>query len=131
MTTPERGASTHLELVKTFRFEAAHWLPTVPPGHQCGRPHGHSYEIDVHVAGPMDPDHGWVVDFGQISKVVKPVVAELDHRCLNEVSGLDNPTSELLAQWLWQRIAPAVPLLIAVAVRETATSRCVFRGVHR
>jgi 6-pyruvoyltetrahydropterin/6-carboxytetrahydropterin synthase len=117
-----------MELVKTFRFEAAHWLPNVPTGHKCGRPHGHSYEIGVHVTGPVDQDHGWVVDFGDISTAVKPVVAELDHACLNDLPGLENPTSELLAQWLWHRFQPVVALLTAVTVRETATSMCVFRG---
>ena len=117
-----------MELAKTYRFEAAHWLPHVPDGHQCGRPHGHSYEISVHVEGPVGEHTGWVMDFGDISAVVKPVVAQLDHRCLNDVPGLKNPTSESLARWLWEKVRPDVPLLSAVTVRETATSSCTFRG---
>ena len=128
MTTVDSGVGPRMELVKSFRFEAAHWLPNVPEGHQCGRTHGHSYEIGVHVAGPVDRNQGWVLDFAEISQVVKPIIAELDHACLNEIPGLNNPTSEMLAQWLWQRIRPAVALLAAVTVHETATSLCVFRG---
>ena len=116
------------ELVKTFRFEAAHSLPAAPEGHKCRRMHGHSYRIDIHVSGSVDPATGWVTDFGQIKGAVEPVLQELDHRCLNEVPGLENSTSELLGKYLWDRIAPALPGLTAVVVWESDTSRCVYRG---
>ncbi|HUS47655.1 MAG TPA: 6-carboxytetrahydropterin synthase QueD [Phycisphaerae bacterium] len=116
------------ELIKTFRFEAAHSLRAAPEGHKCRRLHGHSYRVDVHVTGRTDPNTGWVMDFGQIAKAVEPIIAELDHRNLDDVPGLDNSTSEMLAKHIWDRIAPALPGLSAVAVWESDTSRVIYRG---
>lgn len=118
-----------VELTRTYRFEAAHRLPMVPPDHKCHRMHGHSFVIEVTVAGPVDPHTGWLVDFGEITKVVEPILkAELDHRTLNDVPGLENPTSEHLCGWLWRRFAPLLPGLSAITVRETCTARCTYRG---
>lgn len=117
-----------MELAKEYRFEAAHRLPKVPDGHQCGHIHGHSYRVDVHVEGEVDEILGWVIDYGDLSVTAKPLIEELDHRYLNEIDGLENPTSEMLAQWLWWRIAPEIPQLSAITVHETATSSCTFRG---
>ena len=116
------------EIIKTFRFEAAHTLSRAPRGHKCRRMHGHSYRVDVHVAGPVDPRRGWVIDFGDIKRVVEPVVGELDHRCLDDIPGLENSTSELLAKYLWERLAPRLRGLTAVTIWESDTSRCVYRG---
>ena len=116
------------ELVKTFRFEAAHSLRNLPEGHKCLRMHGHSYRVDVHVRGEVDPATGLVMDFGEIVAAVRPVIERLDHRVLNEIPGLENSTSELIAKYLWDRIAPAVKGLTAVTVHESDTSRCVYRG---
>lgn len=118
-----------VELVKEFRFEAAHRLPMVPAGHKCFRMHGHSFRIEVMVAGEVDERMGWLVDFGEIAARVEPVLRdELDHRVLNDVPGLENATSELLARWLWRRLGPLVPHLAAVTVHETCTARCTYRG---
>ncbi len=118
-----------VELSRTFRFEAAHRLPLVPPEHKCFRVHGHSYVIDVAVAGEVDPALGWLVDFGEISARVEPVLRqELDHRLLNEIPGLENATSEVLCGWLWKRLQPLVPHLHAITVHETCTARCTYRG---
>jgi len=116
------------ELVKTFHFEAAHCLPNAPEGHKCRRLHGHGYRIDVHVAGEVDPHTGWLMDFGDIKRVVAPILDHLDHRCLNEIPGLENSTSEMLARYLWDRIAPALPAVTAITVWESDTSRCIYRG---
>jgi 6-pyruvoyltetrahydropterin/6-carboxytetrahydropterin synthase len=116
------------ELVKELGFEAAHRLPHVPEGHKCARLHGHSYRVAVHVRGPVDPTTGWVVDFAELSRAFAPLHEQLDHRYLNEVDGLDNPTSENLARWIWQRLAPRLGGLCQVVVAETCTSRCVYRG---
>ena len=116
------------ELVKTFRFEAAHSLPNVPEGHKCRRLHGHSYRIDVHISGQPDPETGWIVDFGEIKRVVGGILDELDHRHLNEIQGLANSTSERLGKYLWDRIKPQLPGLTAVTVWESETSRCTIRG---
>ncbi|MEV0129711.1 6-carboxytetrahydropterin synthase QueD [Dactylosporangium sp. NPDC050688] len=116
-----------MEIYREFTFEAAHRLPRVPEGHKCGRLHGHSYRLEVHVQGDVDPDTGWLMDFADIKAAVAPVVAELDHRYLNELPGLENPTSENLARWTWHRLAAELPLS-AVVVRETCTSACTYRG---
>ena len=116
------------EIFREFTFEAAHRLPNVPEGHKCARLHGHSYRFAVHVRGPIDPEFGWVMDFGDIKAVVQPIVAELDHYYLNEIDGLTNPTSEVLAAWLWNRVADTIPILSAITVRETCTSGCTYRG---
>ncbi len=117
-----------MRLEKTFRFEAAHWLPNVPEGHKCGRMHGHSFRVTIVVSGDVDPKEGWVMDYGLIKEAFAPLDEELDHYCLNEIEGLENPTSEMLAQWIWKRLHPNLPLLFEVAVEETCTCRCVYRG---
>ncbi|NLF30147.1 MAG: 6-carboxytetrahydropterin synthase QueD [Planctomycetes bacterium] len=116
------------ELVKTFRFDAAHALPNVPHGHKCASPHGHSYRVDIHVVGDVDPHAGWVMDFGQIKAIVGPLIDQLDHCNLNDVPGLANSTSELLAAWLWERIRPRLPQLSAITVHESESAKCIYRG---
>jgi len=118
-----------VELTREYGFEAAHRLPMVPPEHKCHRMHGHSYRVEVCLAGEVDPHTGWFVDFGQITAVVEPLLKrELDHRTLNDVPGLENPTSEVLCGWLWRRLAPELPGLLALTVHETCTARCTYRG---
>jgi 6-pyruvoyltetrahydropterin/6-carboxytetrahydropterin synthase len=116
-----------MEIFREFRFDAAHQLPHVPAGHKCGRLHGHTYRVEVHITGPVDPAAGWVADFGDVASAFQPLHAQLDHNYLNEIPGLENPTSEVLAQWIWARLQPALPLS-AVVVRETCTSGCIYRG---
>lgn len=115
-------------LERTYRFEAAHFLPKVPPGHKCARMHGHSYQVDVIIEGTIGGDTGWVMDFSDIDEHVTPLVRQLDHHVLNEIEDLTNPTSELLAVWMWQRLAKTLPNLVEVVVSETPTSRCIYRG---
>lgn len=117
-----------MDIFKQFTIEAAHRLPHVPEGHKCGRLHGHSFRVEVHVSGPVDEDAGWVVDFADISAAFKPLFQSLDHYYLNEIPGLENPTSENLARWIWQRLKPELPLLSKVVVRETCTAGCVYSG---
>lgn len=118
-----------MELYKDFTFEAAHRLLNMPPGHKCGRLHGHSYLLRIHVRGEPDPLTGMVIDFADIKAVVAPVVEEhLDHRYLNDVEGLGNPTAENVAHWIWERVQASLPGLSAVEVRETCTCGAVFRG---
>lgn len=116
------------EIFREFTFEAAHRLPNVPPGHKCARLHGHSYRALVRVEGTVDPTLGWVRDFGELKEAWKPLEAELDHHYLNEISGLENPTSERLAEWIWSRLVEVLPGLSAIEIRETCTSGCVYRG---
>lgn len=117
-----------MEIFKEFTIEAAHWLPYVPEGHKCHRLHGHSFRIQVHVQGPVDPRFGWVMDFADLKGAFAAVEDRLDHRCLNDVEGLENPTSENLARWIWALLSPALPGLSKVVVQETCTSGCVYTG---
>ncbi|GII65341.1 6-carboxy-5,6,7,8-tetrahydropterin synthase [Sphaerisporangium krabiense] len=116
-----------IEIFREFMFEAAHRLPSVPPGHKCARLHGHSYRVEVHVRGEVAPTTGWLMDFAEIKAAFQPVLDQLDHYYLNEVPGLENPTSEVLAKWIWDRLISSLPLS-AILVRETCTSGCVYRG---
>ena len=116
-----------MEIFREFTFEAAHRLPNVPAEHKCARLHGHSFRVEVHVAGKVGATSGWVMDFADVKRAFLPLAEQLDHRYLNEVPGLENPTSEVLARWIWQRLADQLPLC-AVVVRETCTSGCIYRG---
>ena len=118
----------NVELVKEYRFEAAHRLPLVPPGHKCARLHGHSFRMELTLAGPVDPATGWLIDFGVIDEQVAPLLARIDHHHLNEIDGLENPTSENLVAWLWRELRPHIPRLTAVTLWETADARCSYRG---
>jgi 6-pyruvoyltetrahydropterin/6-carboxytetrahydropterin synthase len=117
-----------MEIHKKFSFEAAHRLPNAPPGHICERLHGHSFEIEIRIRGPVDEARGWVADFAEIDQAFTPVHETLDHHYLNEVEGLENPTSENLARWLWQRLRPSLPGLCRVEVSETCNTGCTYNG---
>ncbi len=117
-----------IDIFKEFTFEAAHRLPNVPEGHKCARLHGHSFRVEVHVRGSIDPHAGWVMDFADIKAACRPLEEELDHRYLNEVPGLENPTSEVIARWIWDRLRPVLPGLSVVILHETCTARCEYQG---
>lgn len=117
-----------MEIYKAFTFEAAHLLPNVPPEHKCARLHGHSFRVEIHVSGPVGEYSGWVMDFGDLKTAFEPILDQLDHYYLNDIEGLENPTSENIARWIWQRLIPALPLLSAVMVHETCTSGCRYTG---
>lgn len=117
-----------MEIWKEFTFEAAHLLPNVADGHKCKRLHGHSYRVRISVDAEVDATLGWVVDFAEIAEAFEPIHKRLDHYYLNDIEGLENPTSEVLARWIWVRLAPTLPVLSKVEVSETCTSGCVYRG---
>ena len=116
------------DIYKEFTFEAAHRLPNVPEGHKCARLHGHSFQVRVTITGELDPVLGWVMDFADVKAACRGVHDQLDHRYLNEIEGLENPTSEVIAAWIWRELKPALPLLSMVEVRETCTSGCRYTG---
>ena len=118
----------HVELTRDFRFEAAHRLPNVPSDHKCSRLHGHSFKCAVYVTGPVNDRLGWVMDFADIKAAFAPIERQLDHNYLNEVDGLSNPTSEVIAKWIWTKLKPSLPSLTRIVVRETCTSGCDYRG---
>lgn len=117
-----------VDLVKSFGFEAAHWLPCFPEGHKCRRMHGHSFRVDVVVRGEIPDERGYLIDYADMKKVIAPIEKQLDHYCLNEIEGLENPTSEVLAKWIWDRLKQDLPMLSEIVVHETCTSRCHYRG---
>ena len=117
-----------VELERTFRFEAAHLLPNVPADHKCRRLHGHSFRVDVAVRGAVDAEVGWFIDYAEMDAAFEPVRRQLDHYYLNEVDGLENPTSEHLAAWIWERLLGDMPGLWRLTVHETCNARCIYYG---
>ena len=117
-----------MDVFKTFTFEAAHRLPNVPEGHKCARLHGHSFRVEVHVSGPVRDHTGWVMDFADIKAAFDPLRERLDHRYLNEIEGLENPTSENVARYIWRALKPRLSALSKLVVHETCTAGCVYTG---
>lgn len=122
-----RGLTHEDRTQKSFQFEAAHLLPLLPEAHKCRRLHGHSFKVEVVVAGECDPKLGWLMDYADIKAAFKPLWEQLDHRYLNEVPGLENPTSENVAVWIWERLKPSL-MLTEVVVAETCTAQAVYHG---
>ena len=117
-----------MEIFTEFTFDAAHSLPNVPEGHKCGRLHGHTYRVQIHVCGEVAPETGWVMDFGDIKKAFQPIYDQLDHHFLNEIDGLQNSTSENIARWIWHRLKPSLPQLSKIVVLETCMAGCSYQG---
>jgi 6-pyruvoyltetrahydropterin/6-carboxytetrahydropterin synthase len=117
-----------LEIFKEFQFEAAHHLPHVPDEHKCRRLHGHSFSVTLYVKGDVGEKSGWVMDFADIKTAFWPIYLQLDHYYLNEISGLENPTSENLARWIWQHLAPKLKGLSRIMIKETCESGCIYEG---
>ena len=117
-----------MEIYTAFTFDAAHRLPNVPVGHKCGRLHGHTFRVEVYVQDAVGTDTGWVIDFADIRQAFQPIHDQLDHNYLNEIAGLENPTSEVIARWIWQRLQPALPSLARLVVQESQHAGCCYRG---
>ncbi|PKH18416.1 6-carboxytetrahydropterin synthase QueD [Enterobacterales bacterium CwR94] len=117
-----------ITLFKDFTFEAAHRLPNVPVGHKCNRIHGHSFTVRLEITGDIDPHTGWLMDFSELKAAFQPTYDRLDHHYLNDIPGLENPTSEVLSRWIWEQIKPLVPQLSRVLIKETCTSGSIYRG---
>ncbi|MDX7953240.1 6-carboxytetrahydropterin synthase QueD [Lichenihabitans sp. Uapishka_5] len=117
-----------MKITQAFTFEAAHRLPHVPDTHRCFRMHGHSYRVELTLEGPVDPATGFVVDFFDVEAAFGPLLQQLDHHCLNEVEGLENPTAEHIAAWIWSRVKPSLPLVALVRVFETPMSWAEYGG---
>ncbi len=117
-----------MEIFNIYYIEAARKLPSLPHSHPCARLHGHSFQVQVFVNGPLDPVTGWVMDFVELDAAFAPINEKLDHRYLNDIAGLENPTSENLAHWIWEQLKPTVPWLSKIIVQETHKSGCVYTG---
>jgi 6-pyruvoyltetrahydropterin/6-carboxytetrahydropterin synthase len=119
-------------ITRRYHFESAHWLPKVPEWHKCRRLHGHNYQIEVTVEATLD-ERGFILDFFELDAVILPLVEQIDHRVLNDIEGLENPTAELIAEWFLKRI-PAIRVdspaqeeyktLWVSAIRVYETSEC-------
>lgn len=118
----------HMKIYKQFTFDAAHYLPNVPEGHKCRAIHGHTYQVTIYMGGPVIAEIGWVIDFSEVKMICKPIVDRLDHSLLNEIPGLENPTAENVARWLWQQIKSKMPGLYQIELRETPTSGVIYEG---
>ena len=117
-----------MDIFRVFHLQCARRLPALPETHPCSRLHGHSFRVELTVSGDIDPVLGWVLDFADIEAAWRPIHAALDHRCLNDIAGLENPTSENLAVWLWQHLKPVLSGLSAIQVMESHDSGCIYRG---
>jgi 6-pyruvoyltetrahydropterin/6-carboxytetrahydropterin synthase len=115
-------------IFKVFKIDVAHRLPNVPAGHKCSQIHGHTFRIELHVRGPLKERFDWIIDFAELAQAFKPIHDQLDHKYLNEIEGLENPTSENLAMWIWRRLKPALPTLCKVVVQESPESGCIYEG---
>jgi 6-pyruvoyltetrahydropterin/6-carboxytetrahydropterin synthase len=120
-----------MEIFKVFKFDAAHRLPNVDKGHKCSEIHGHSFRVEIYVEGTVDQHYGWVIDFAGIDKAFQPIYDQLDHKYLNDIDGLSNPTSENIARWIWERLHIKLPQLSKIVVQESEESGCVYRGESR
>jgi 6-pyruvoyltetrahydropterin/6-carboxytetrahydropterin synthase len=117
-----------MTIFKQFTFDSAHFLPNVPDGHKCKGIHGHTYKLTLFLDGPLEANLGWVADFGEVKAAANTVIALIDHKLLNEIKGLENPTCELLAIWLWRQMKPAIPMLKLIELYETPTSGTIYEG---
>ena len=121
------GTAVSYRITKSFAFDAAHRLPNVSENHKCGRMHGHTYTVVLGLAGELQAKLGWIQDYGEIKEIYEPLRQRLDHRCLNDIPGLENSTAEVLARWIYDQLAPALPLLVDVTVRETDSTEAIYR----
>ena len=117
-----------MSIYKEFKFDAAHRLPRVNAKHKCGNLHGHTFVLEVHLTGTVDPTYGWILDFNELGFAVNPIIKRLDHTLLNEIEGLENPTSENLAVWFWKQLKPKLPQLSKIVIKESPTSGCIYCG---
>lgn len=117
-----------MEIYKEFSFDSAHFLPNVPVGHKCREMHGHTYRLKVFIKGELDPRLGWIMDFKDLKEALLPVIDQLDHKLINNIKGLDNPTAENITVWIWQQIKPSLPLLSRIELYETPTTGVIYSG---
>lgn len=122
------GSPMRARLTKEFKFEAAHTLPSLPEDHKCRQMHGHSFKIEIHVEGEVDPKIGWIYDHKEISEAMNPLIDQLDHSYLNDIEGLESPTIEIMAAWFWKKLDPQLRGLKEIKIYETPTASCSFFG---
>jgi 6-pyruvoyltetrahydropterin/6-carboxytetrahydropterin synthase len=117
-----------MEIYKEFIFDSAHFLPHVPDEHKCKQIHGHTYHLRVYIKGNPGPNTGWVIEFKEMKDIILPVIDQLDHKLINNVPGLENPTAENITSWIWDRLKPILPMLERIELKETPTTGVVYNG---
>ena len=117
-----------MEIYKEFSFDSAHFLPNVPDGHKCKQMHGHTYRLRVVLKGETDAHLGWIMDFKELKDAVAPVIDKLDHKLINDIRDLENPTAENITVWIWKQIRPLLPQLSRIELYETPTTGVIFDG---
>ena len=117
-----------MELRKTFQFEAAHYLPNLPKEHKCSRLHGHTFNLRISLEDKINKETGWVEDFSEIKKIFTPIYDQLDHSYLNNIKGLENPTSENIVIWIWKKLKPSLPVLSSLEIKESSSTGCIYKG---
>ena len=117
-----------MEIYKEFAFDSAHFLPNVPEGHKCKNMHGHTYRLRVCIQGEPDPQLGWLMDFKELKDIVGQTIDQLDHKLINDIPGLQNPTAENITIWIWQQIQPKLPMLSKIDLYETPTTGVIYNG---
>jgi 6-pyruvoyltetrahydropterin/6-carboxytetrahydropterin synthase len=117
-----------MEIYKEFSFDSAHFLPYLPEDHKCRQIHGHTYTLRVYLKGNFVKDQNWIMDFKELKNTVLPTLELVDHKLLNEIQGLHNPTAENITVWFWEHLQPVLPLLSRIELKETATSGVIYNG---
>lgn len=117
-----------MEIYKEFAFDSAHFLPNVPEGHKCKNMHGHTYHLRVYIKGMPNSNYGWIMDFKELKDSIMPLIDELDHKVMNEVKGLENPTAENITIWFWDKLKPVIPALSKLELKETPTTGVIYEG---
>src|SRR5262245_22653904 len=117
-----------MEIYREFSFDAAHYLPMLPEGHKCNEMHGHTYHLKVYIKGNLNPTPGWVMDFKEMKNKINTVIDEVDHKTLNKLPGLENPTAENIILWFWQKLKPLLPDLSRIELKETASTGVIYSG---
>ncbi len=117
-----------MEVYKTFSIEAARSLPNLPEGHPCKKIHGHSFKITITVEGQINEDIGFVIDFSEIDTAFSSVHKIIDHSYLNDIKGLENPSSENLCKWIWTKLIDSLDGLKKIEIKETDSTGCIYKG---
>ena len=117
-----------MQIFKKFTFDSAHALPNVPDGHKCKNVHGHTYHLTLFLESEIDSEMGWVMDFADVKEIMNPVMTQIDHKFLNDIEGLENPTCEIFVKWIWDRLIGSMPQLVKIELYETPTSGAIYEG---
>tara|TARA_B100001093_G_scaffold484995_1_gene518928 strand:+ start:444 stop:800 length:357 start_codon:yes stop_codon:yes gene_type:complete len=116
-------------IYKNFFFDAAHYMPNFPKDHKYRKIHGHSYELKIHIHGDLTAENEWVMDLENINKHVDPLLKLIDHNLLNDIKGLENPTSENIAKWFWKELKKKIPSISKVEINRPRIGGCIYQGI--